>query len=572
MFDDLIFKGIFMKFYSFSRLTIIYIIFIAFLIPTKLFAASIPNGAKKLSKNNMFQTKDVNGKKFFCGKISKKFIPGKKVSGYFYSHQAEIKNLKADMKKTSNKKQKKKIKNKITKLKEFIAIRKDVCLNGKSLRFDFSGAVGVAISNNKKSNKVLAANNVSSNLKKVDSLGNLKDAVVSGQVGIRDYFIAPNNKLYVIFTEKVNIDDTSNKDCSNGKCCLLAEIDKESGMVKCIERTAIGIIQANPCDFPYGPCYLDPNDISGVNNSDIIQFDAFGAIYYLAEIGSKYVIRKHIGNSEPSEIISFPKSFSGNNVTIAQFLVINDGSILILGENIGPRGWSLRKISSSSKEVTTFPSPIIDKRLLKIFDDGYIYFSVSNSNLYRVPQNFNSLDEMQLWVSPDGNGQCEIDYSNLNENLSWFSPGDIGCFPNYISPMGKRIDIRPYGGWNEGWILVGTGHQCYPKCKVFNPSLKSIDMVIGVGENLIFRGFNSNNKEQIILYNTDTDKEQQLLEPGKFSPYSFIYIQESNTVMFDAYRYEDSEYVIGQINLDTHVVTATKAGNIERLENFQALN
>ena len=36
-------------------------------------------------------------------------------------------------------------------------------------------------------------------------------------------------------------------------------------------------------------------------------------------------------------------------------------------------------------------------------------------------------------------------------------------------------------------------------------------MVIGVGENLIFRGFNSNNKEQLILYNTDTDKEQQLL-------------------------------------------------------------
>ena len=97
-------------------------------------------------------------------------------------------------------------------------------------------------------------------------------------------------------------------------------------------------------------------------------------------------------------------------------------------------------------------------------------------------------------------------------------------------------------------------------------------MVIGVGENLIFRGFNFNNKEQLILYNTDTDKEQQLLEPGKFSPYSFIYIQESNIVMFDAYRYEDGEYVIGQINLDTHVVTTTKAGNIKRLENFQALN
>ena len=117
-----------MKFSILVRSMIVGTFLMNFMIPTNLYATSIPNGAKKLIGKKIFQAKDDNGKNFWCGKIGKKFIPGKKVSGYFYSHQAEIKNLQTKLKKIKVKKQKTIIQKQIKNLKNLISKRKNLCL------------------------------------------------------------------------------------------------------------------------------------------------------------------------------------------------------------------------------------------------------------------------------------------------------------------------------------------------------------------------------------------------------------------------------------------------------------
>ena len=113
-----------------------------------------------------------------------------------------------------------------------------------------------------------------SNLQKIDDSGKLSDALAEGNATISRFLIAPNNKLYVLFSSKPIIGITP---------CVLAEVDQGTGKPICIESDQ---------DFQFVPAGQSKTKFttgsSGFRNLvNDFQFDSEGAIYYLGTPGTQ---------------------------------------------------------------------------------------------------------------------------------------------------------------------------------------------------------------------------------------------------------------------------------------------
>jgi hypothetical protein len=69
------------------------------------------------------------------------------------------------------------------------------------------------------------------------------------------------------------------------------------------------------------------------------------------------------------------------------------------------------------------------------------------------------------------------------------------------------------------------------------------------------------------LYNTSTDTEQVLIPAStEIEVYHLNYVASINKIMFDGLRFSDNKYVIGQVDLNTRVVTASQTGSSKLLD------
>ena len=84
---------------------------------------------------------------------------------------------------------------------------------------------------------------------------------------------------------------------------------------------------------------------------------------------------------------------------------------------------------------------------------------------------------------------------------------------------------------------------------------------------LILTGLDANGQNITTLYNTATDTEQTLISStNEIEMYHLNYVASSNKIMFDGLRFSDNKYVIGQIDLNTQVVSASQTGSSKLLD------
>ena len=107
----------------------------------------------------------------------------------------------------------------------------------------------------------MSSSSGSSSLSVVTASGAVVPAITSGSADVRQFFIAPDDKVYVVFTHPINLSDPTKWD---GPKCLLAEVDRATGVPSCIDGTLMSI------NWPY----------PGSGGNPPIQFDAAGAVYY----------------------------------------------------------------------------------------------------------------------------------------------------------------------------------------------------------------------------------------------------------------------------------------------------
>ena len=102
----------------------------------------------------------------------------------------------------------------------------------------------------------------------------MKPAIVSGSANVSQFIVAPNGKLYVLFTDRVNLDDTTLPGT-----CLLAEVDPSTGVPSCVDDTLSYIAWPAPHS----------------GRSPALQLDGAGALYYAGRTSDGHaVLRKYL--------------------------------------------------------------------------------------------------------------------------------------------------------------------------------------------------------------------------------------------------------------------------------------
>jgi len=406
------------------------------------------------------------------------------------------------------------------------------------LKFNLKNAVGLTLKSPVSSASVRKLS-TGSNLQAVDTAGNTTDAVTSGSASISRFLIAPNDKLYVVFSSKTKVGESS---------CLLAEVSKETGDPVCIDSTLDSIQW--------------PSEGNGWPNSRAIQFDRSGAIYYVGASGSTTVFRKYSAGVSTDLI--------NDNVLIYNFLARDDGSIFVSGMTKTSNSNWLRRISSSGS--------------LSSLSSG----SRANS-LYEMPDNY-------IWIGLWDNEFGIRRFNLANESMvngylySGQKTPSVFTYPLEVcAGDGQGINYA-FCGWDGTYVqklyrtpggnvfaIAGSGSngilmQYYPTFSRPSTAVQQVSVSQQVLGYIILSGTNTSGQNITTLYNTATDSEQTLIpSSGEIEVYRLNYVASSNKIMFDGLRFSDNKYVIGQIDLNTGQVSASQTGT-SKLIDFQTFS
>ena len=408
-------------------------------------------------------------------------------------------------------------------------------VSGSSLKFNLRNAIGLTLRSNVSSMGVRKTS-TGSNLQTIDSNGVASDAVISGNASIRNMFIAPNDKLYVVFSSRTLIGSSS---------CLLAEIEKLSGEPKCIESDLSSIAW--------------PTSNSSFT-SDPIQFDDSGAIYFAGmDTSGKSVLRRFRDSSTVSLIT--------DNVSYLRFLTLPDGRVLLGGRTTSSSADWTRLVTSSgglqNLVAGNFP------QFLSRFPDGNVYLGFWGNNNMGVKRFISSSGVMDetYWISGNTNGVARNAFFDVeaSRSTSLRIPALEDTYGTLIRQLVTTSDNKIFAITGPTPTLV----QYYPNVAKTTTAVTSVNVMQRVLSYVIMSGTNSSGQNIMTLYNTNTDSEVTLI-PGtnEIEVYRLNYVASSNKIMFDGLRFSDNKYVLGQVDLNTMNVTTSQTGS-SKLVDFQ---
>jgi hypothetical protein len=496
---------------------------------------------------------------FYCGYLKRRWVPGRVLPGkYFYSHSAERANLQKDLKKVKGKK-KKTIQNKIAVLTQQINNRSKVCAGSSStrIRFDLTGATGLALANESQSSSAIryarrmlgARASGGSNLKKVLPNGVIAPALVGTKrsVTVSKFLVGPNNKLYVLFTSRTCLEQPTERDCSNG--CLLSEVDTETGETSCIDD------DLNSISWDY-------RSNSGIPSTKPLQFDAEGNLYYL---GNSYAQNVYMTNLRRySSTTKKTEDLINQNIQINGFLVLRDGSILLSGTN-GTSGsnWLRKKLPGANGAMQ--PIGTFSPRWMAPFPDGRVYMSAG----YSSANNFDSTAILR--INPAGSALDTISWST---NSAYFYPDAYNLMNGIPDPNGfSAIHQTPAG---RVYALGGPSAELsvaeiYPHPHKISVSIPKIQGMKPIVSDLIIFGTDNSGNGKMILYNTTSESEVDLLGGQVIEVYRAEYQQSSNSVQFDGLRFSDGAYVLCTVNIASPNPVCSPTGSTQ-LADFQSIS
>jgi hypothetical protein len=495
-------------------------------------ACKQPNGAKKLAASKL--KKVGSGRTTTqCGNLGT-WVPGTLAAGYFTSHSQQATNF-TTLARFSKGAAKRAAQAQAASFKTKHSQQSAACKGGTPpkpgtpLKLNLSGAAGLALTapgsaNSPAPGQPGAANadgNAGSNLDVVTPDGQVKDAVTSGKASVSKFLIAPNDKAYLLFQQRVNLTDTS-QSTSDG--CLLAEASLTSDTPTCVDSSLISLWWGTS-DFPGNP----------------IQFDATGAVYYAGSVaGGKTVLRRY-ANGTSSDLIP------ADNVRLDGFLVLSDGSVFIAGSTTSTMQAWTRRVPPQGGLQTIAPSAAT---FLDVFPDGNVYFGVVSPPLVGVKRFLTSgasVDPKQ-WIG--GDAWQPTDTYNNGEPVCRIPPS----YQSYCA----RLRGRPYHTLsNKTYALHGISDKAalvrlYPDVAQVTTSVSSPTIMQGVLNHLILAGRNSSGQNVLYLHDTADDSERELLGPSnEIEIYHLSFSAVSGKVMFDGLRFADNKYVLGEVNVNT---------------------
>jgi hypothetical protein len=403
------------------------------------------------------------------------------------------------------------------------------------LKFNIKNAIGLTLKSTV-SSAAVRKSATGSNLQTVDSAGNTSDAVTSGTASIRNFLIAPNDKLYVVFNSKTTIGTAS---------CLLAEVAKLTGDPTCIDSDLSSISWQDSTTFEFDP----------------IQFDESGSIYYVGNDSSgKSALRRYKDGVATSLVT--------DNVNFLRFLVLSDGSVIIGGSTVSSSTAWTRVVTASGslRSLVSGDYP----RFLSKFPDGNVYLGywgqdgLANMGVKRYLTGTSVMDGT-YWISGNVNGVTRAAFFDVGANYS--TPQRIEALEGTYGTIVRKLVATSN---NQMFAITGTVPtlvQYFPNVAKTSTAVTNVAVMQRVLTYLILSGTNSGGQNITTLYNTSTDTEQVLIPAStEIEVYHLNYVASTNKIMFDGLRFSDNKYVIGQVDLNTQVVTASQTGSSKLLD------
>ena len=400
--------------------------------------------------------------------------------------------------------------------------------NTPTITFRTSGVVGLALP---------TSNTTGSGLLAVNRDGTVIDAVQSGTATIRDFYSAPNNKFYVVFSSARSL-------YTGGPNCVLAEVDADSGNPVCVDSQITNVTTILGVGGFYG--------MSGGNSP--IQFDNAGNIYYVG-------FATQSGSSQPplAGMLTLRKNVNGtvtnlisDNVSIRDFVVLGDGTVILSGSTTSTQTSWVRKITPTgilSNLSATYPSTFLRK-----FADGNVYLGFNNAastGVRRYLQSTGALDS-KWWISG-------FDFVNSYFQTASVCNGNGGYqkYPGFCSTQGSFLSTSFNIGSSSTVVVAGvrgqngtTLMQYYPTVEPLSTSVKNVTLAQMVGNKMILAGTSDTDVNTLVVFDLDTYQETVLIDgSNEVEVYNMSYIAATNKVMFNGLRFSDNTFVVGEVDM-----------------------
>lgn len=466
-----------------------------------------------------------------------KYLPGRYKGGYFAPFIQLARNFQREARFEKNPRKKKRLLNQAAKFRRMQGQYGGLCSRrerrpdgpgrdrGTSLRFDFSGAVGLTLTKgaNMLSHRARGVAGASSgagqsNIDKIMPDGTIEDAVESGTAAASRILIGPDDAVYMQFS---------------GGQCLLAKVDVETGVPECVDSSLSSIVQgirpsANPA----------------------IQFDDSGAIYYAGFTNEgKSVLRRH-KNGVSTDMIH-------DTVFIHDFLVTGNGTLFLAGETSGGSTFWTRRIlpSGGVKEIMSSLAPFF-----AVFPDHNVYFGAWDTQLSGVARYDMAIDSLDptMWIS-----------SKINDiERPAHYPAIDTCPETFCAVAGL-----PFKQTDSGAVFSASGDRLiryYPVPDDIDTPLRSFSAIETVGDDVYVAGATGVPVERLLIkYDSLGGEVKEVIgPPNEIEIFRLNHSPELNRLYFDGLRFANNRYVIGYVDLSTGKVTIATDLDGE-LEDFQ---
>jgi len=412
------------------------------------------------------------------------------------------------------------------------------------LRFNFSGAAGLAIRLTNASARTTVSARTSipaSNFIVVTSSGEIRQAVTSGDAIIQDFLISPTGEVYVLFSQRVHLSDTT---LDNGSGCLLAEIDPDSGWPRCVDSSL---------------------DSIAWHGGSPIQFDSSGAIYYLGYSGSTQVLRRYSQGST--------RDYNNSNIRINSWKVLSNGWTLLAGETLSTGIRWTRALNPDGGLVALYGAGHIGENVWgDLFPDGNFYFYETScqgpGGLRRFDATSHSKDPT-FWIRPVLQTGAVVSAECDGPRSVYFAPliGD-----RYTTPDGRVVSYRFV---NNGWKALqiarvfptppqadgGNDFDGYGGRSLTDDGFLEQDSVFSdamtlaapVGSSILFAGIDQG-FNKLVEVDLNAWQYSELALPEEIEFYHFAATTDGKA-LFDGLRFSDNKVVIGEVDLTTNSVT-----------------
>lgn len=402
--------------------------------------------------------------------------------------------------------------------------------DGTSVVFQVGGVVGLAQS---ASNSTCSTNQPYSSCTfgvGIEGTSVSLFAAGSATPAVRDFYSAPNNKFYVVFSTPTQL-------VSDGARCVLAEVNTDTGAPTCVDSEITSVTMG--LGYMFGP--------AGNGNAPI-QFDDAGNIYYTGQVtGFSFTLRKNV-NGVITPLVR-------DNVVVRDFLVLGDGSVIMSGYTQSTQAWWIRKVSAGSGAITNLANGT-QATFLRKFVDKNIYYGVPNTigvtgGVFRYSIDQGKTDELP-WMSniyaSSSATKSQTDMSSVCFGINDSFCVGSGVYVREVFNIGtdRTMAISGMQGVSGTTELM----QYYPTVARANTVISSITVWLQVGKKLLLAGTDKSGKNLLSLYDPETFQETLLLDASnEVEIYHLGYVASANKVMFNGLSFANGQPVVGDIPL-----------------------